>query len=95
MVQHNDDIGGHVLVLEDDGGWGELEVLDTHALFGLVPGQGLDSSMDFGMRPGCLQIVAASVFALQRQRKEFEAISCRGSAGACLLYTSPSPRDRG
>ena len=78
----NDDIGGHVLVLEDDGGWGELEVLDTHALFGLVPGQGLDSSMDFGMRHGCLQIVAASVFALQRQRKEFEAISCRSTAGA-------------
>ena len=77
----NDDINGHVLVMEDDGGWDEFEVLDTNHVFGLVPGQGLDSSMDFGMRPGCLHIVAASVFALQRQRREFETMSCRVEKG--------------
>jgi hypothetical protein len=73
----NDDVSGHVLVMEDDGGWDEFEALDTTELFGLVPGQGLDSSMDFGMRPGCLHIVAASVFALKRQRRVFETLGCR------------------
>ena len=77
----NDDINGHVLVMEDDGGWEAFEVLDTNHIFGLVPGQGLDSSMDFGLRPGCLHIVAASVFALQRQRLELEMMDCRVEKG--------------
>eukprot|EP01043_Picozoa_sp_COSAG02_P042353 COSAG02_NODE_3595_length_6511_cov_2.766064_3_plen_1593_part_01 len=77
----HDDINGHVLVMEDDGGWDDFEILDTNHIFGLVPGQGLDSSMDFGMRAGCLHIVAASVFALQRQRRVFEMMDCRVEKG--------------
>jgi hypothetical protein len=74
----NDDVNGYVLVLEDDGGWADFTEIRAGDLFGEVPEQALDSSMDFGLCPGRLHIVATSVYALQQQRRDFESIALDG-----------------
>lgn len=71
----NDDINGYVLVLEDHGGWTGFEELPSEKIFGVVPGHGLDSTLAFGLRSGCLHIVATSAFALRQQQQLFDEVS--------------------
>ena len=80
---------------ETEGGrdWAGFEELDPYSIFGQFErsdSQSFDSSMDFGLKHGCMQIVAATAYSLYQRRRDFETVAL----GSCRLVAEQEPTFR-